>query len=166
MKPITKIEGLQQIHEKIDGMKYAMLTCTGKDGILRSRPMATTKAEIDGYLWFFTDDNTEKAEEIKNRSEVNLAYADTQNNVFVSIAGRASIVNDRFKMEQLWNPLFRTYFPKGLDQPNIALLRVEIEEAEYWDTTSSKMTQIVNMAKAIFTGSKPNDGEHKEIKMI
>lgn len=165
-KPITKIEGLTQIHDKIKGIPYAMLTTMGEDGLLRSRPLYVTEGEIDGNLWFFTEENTEKTFEIAHLPEVNLAYADVKENTFVSISGKASIVKDRVKMEQLWKPLLRPWFPKALDEPNIALLKIEIQEAEFWDSSSSKMTQLINMAKAIITGNKTAEGDHKEIKLV
>jgi general stress protein 26 len=166
MKAITREEGLIQIYDKIKDIKFAMLTSLGEDGLLRSRPMSTTKVQNDGQLWFFTYDETEKTDEIDKQPEVNLAYADISNNTYVSVSGRARIVHDKNKMEQLWNPLFRSWFPKGLDQPGIALLAVTIEQAEFWDNTSSKMVQLFQMAKAIFTGAQANQGEHKEIKII
>ncbi len=166
MKAITKEEGLIQIYDKIKGIKFAMLTSMGEDGLLRSRPMSTTEAQNDGQLWFFTYDETEKTEEISKQPEVNLAYADISNNTYVSISGRARVVHDRNKMEKLWTPALRAWFPKGLDQPGIALLAVSIEQAEFWDSSASKMVQLFQMAKAILTGAKANQGEHKEIKIV
>jgi general stress protein 26 len=166
MKAITKEEGLIQIYDKIKGIKFAMLTSVGEDGLLRSRPMSTTEAQNDGQLWFFTYDETEKTDEISKQPQVNLAYADISNNTFVSVSGRARIVHDKNKMEKLWSPLLRAWFPKGLDQPGIALLAVSIEQAEFWDSSSSKMVQLFQMAKAIFTGTQANQGEHKEIKIV
>lgn len=166
MKAITKEEGLIQIYDKIKGIKFAMLTSMGEDGLLRSRPMSTTEAQNDGQLWFFTYDETEKTDEISKQPEVNLAYADISNNTYVSISGRARIVHDRNKLEKLWSPALRAWFPKGLDQPGIALLAVSIEQAEFWDSSSSKMVQLFQMAKAILTGAQANQGEHKEIKIV
>ncbi len=166
MKAITKEEGLIQIYDKIKGIKFAMFTSMGEDGLLRSRPMSTTEVQHDGQLWFFTYDETEKTDEISKQPEVNLAYADISNNTYVSISGRARIVHDRNKMEKLWNPVLRAWFPKGLDQPGIALLAVSIEQAEFWDSSASKMVQLFQMAKAILTGAQANQGEHKEIKIV
>lgn len=166
MKAITKEEGLIQIYDKIKGIKFAMFTSMGEDGLLRSRPMSTTEAQNDGLLWFFTYDETEKTDEISKQPEVNLAYADISNNTYVSISGRARIIHDRNKMEKLWTPALRAWFPKGLDQPGIALLCVSIEQAEFWDSSASKMVQLFQMAKAILTGAQTNQGEHKEIKIV
>jgi general stress protein 26 len=166
MKAITREEGLMQIYDKIKDIKFAMFTSLGEDGVLRSRPMSTTEAQHDGQLWFFTYDETEKTYEIEKQPRVNLAYADISNSTYVSVSGTARIVKDRNKMEKLWNPMFRAWFPKGLDQPGIALLAVSIEEAEFWDSSSSKMVQLFQMAKAILTGSQANQGEHKEIKIV
>jgi general stress protein 26 len=164
MKTITTEEALRQIYTKIEGIKYAMITSTGQDGLLRSRPMATTEAERNGELWFFIYDDSDKANEIAKNPQVNLSYTDSSS-INVSISGIARVVQDRQRMERLWNPLFRSWFPKALDEPGIALLCVTIEEAEFWDTTSSKVAQLFQMAKSILTGSQANPAEHKEIRL-
>jgi general stress protein 26 len=165
MKTITTEEALRQIYAKIEGINYAMITSTGQDGLLRSRPMPTTKAEHNGELWFFIYDESDKAKEVARNAQVNLSYSDNSNATHVSISGIARVVQDRQRMERLWNPLFRSWFPKALDEPGIALLCVTIEEVEFWDTTSSKVGQLFQMAKSILTGSQANPGEHKEIKL-
>ncbi len=165
MKTITKEEALRQIYDKISGIKYAMITSVGQDGLLRSRPMPTTEGEHNGELWFFTYDDADKVNEIARHGQVNLSYSDGSNKTHVSISGIARIVQDRQRMERLWNPLFRAWFPKALDEPGIALLCVTIEEAEFWDTTSNKVAQLFQMAKSIFTGSQANPAQHKEIKL-
>lgn len=164
MKTITTEEALRQIYAKIEGNQYAMLTSTGQDGLLRSRPIATTEAEHNGELWFFIYDDSDKANEIARNSQVNLSYSDNAG-THVSISGIARVAQDRQRMERLWNPLFRAWFPKALDEPGIALLCVAIEECEFWDTTSSKVAQLFQMAKSILTGSQANPAEHKEIKL-
>jgi general stress protein 26 len=164
MKAISKDDALRQIYDKIQNIEYAMLTSIGDDGLLRSRPMNTVQADMDGRLWFFSVDHTEKTNEVSRNSQVNLAYSDVSNQTYVSVTGTASLVHDRVKMEKLWDPLLRQWFPQGVDTPGLALLCVEIEQAEFWDNSASKMVQLFNMAKAIFTGAT-QEGEHKEIRI-
>lgn len=164
MKAISKDDALRQIYDKIKNIDFAMFTSLGEDGLLRSRPMRAVQADMDGQLWFFTNDHTEKTDEIVKYPQVNLAFSDVSNQTYVSVSGVASVVHDRFKMEKIWNPLLRQWFPQALETPGIALLCVDIEQAEYWDNSASKMVQLINMAKAIFTGSR-TEGEHKEIRI-
>lgn len=142
-----------------------MLTTSRSDGSLHSRPMATQQTEFDGELWFFTSDDSLKVDELKSRPAVNVSYADPSKNRYVSISGSAMLVRDRTMAEQLWNPLYKAWFPKGLDDPQLALLRVDVEEAEYWDAPSSTMVHVVGFMKAVLTGEQYAPGEHATISM-
>jgi general stress protein 26 len=161
----TRAEALEKLNDLIEDIDFAMLTTIDTDGVLRSRPMSTQKAEFDGDLWFFTSDRTHKTEEIERDNRVNLAYANPDDNVYVSVSGTAEIVHDRAKMEELWNPILKAWFPDGLDQPDICLLRVIAEQAEYWDSPSSTLVQIAGFVKAIATGKRANGGENEKINL-
>lgn len=156
------IEKLNRLIEEID---FAMLTTIDTDGVLRSRPMSTQKAEFDGDLWFFTSDKTHKTEEIERDNRVNLSYANPDDNAYVSVSGTAKIVKDRAKMEELWNPVLKAWFPDGLDDPTICLLKVTAEQAEYWDSPSSTLVQIVGFVKAVATGKRADGGENEKINL-
>jgi general stress protein 26 len=157
-------DAIKKLDEMIEGIDFCMLTTIDR-GHLRSRPMSTQQFEFDGDLWFFTSDNTHKVEEIANDGRVNVAYSDPSNNRYVSVSGRASLSKDRAKIEELWNPAHKAWFPDGLDDPHLALLKVEVEEAEYWDSPSSTIVQIAGFVKAIATGTEMDYGENKKLQL-
>jgi general stress protein 26 len=163
----NKVEGLKMLKDKIKNIKVAMFTSVEPDGTLHTRPMHTQEMKDDGLLWFFTGKNSSKISEIKNDTHVSLGYADPGSNTYVAVCGRASLVTDRAKIEELWHEMLKAWFPEGKDDPNIALVKVSIDNAEYWDSPSSKMVQLVGMAKAMVTGEpyKPGPGEHGTIKV-
>lgn len=154
---------VRKLAELIKDIKFAMLTTADPDGALRSRPMATQSTEFDGELWFFTSDASGKAASIKADQHVNVAYSNPDDNHFVSVTGRASIVKDRNKIKELWNPLLKTWFPDGVDDPQIALIRVSVDSAEYWDSPSSKLVHLYGFAKAMLTGRRPEGGENERM---
>lgn len=154
---VSQNEDVQKLAKLIKGIKFAMLTTAMPDGTLRSRPMATQQTEFDGSLWFFTYYHSGKVDEIRNDQHVNLSYADPSDNRYVSVSGRAMILRDRIKAEELWTELHRAWFPNGLDDPNLALLRVNVSDAEYWDSPSSKVVQLAGFVKAIVTGEAATD---------
>src|SRR5690242_20494485 len=110
-------EAVEKLAKLIKGIKIAMLTTTCDDGTMRSRPMATQRTPFDGELWFFTDDESPKVAEIRKDQHVNVSYADADSNTYVSVSGRAMLVKDRAKAKELWNPLYKAWFPEGLDDP-------------------------------------------------
>ena len=157
-------ESIEKLKELIEGIDFCMLT-TIDGGVLRSRPMSTQEFEFDGDLWFFTSEDTHKVEEIAMDNRVNVAYSQPDDNRYVSISGRAIIVRERKKMEELWNPAHKAWFPEGLDDPKLCLLKVAVEQAEYWDAPSSKLVQIAGFIKAIATGQEMDYGENKKITL-
>lgn len=163
----NRSEDIKKLGELIKDIKIAMLTTVDEDGSLRSRPMATQKTEFDGDLWFFTRASAPKVEEIEKHYDVNVSYADPGSNSYVSVSGKAVLLHDLAKTKELWNPLLKAWFPKGLEDPELALLRVKVENAEYWDSPSSTMVQLAGYVKAIATGHtyKASPGEHEKISL-
>ena len=155
---IDKLKGL------IEGIDFCMLT-TISGGHLRSRPMSTQEFEFDGDLWFFTSDRTHKVEEIEKDSRVNVSYSAPDDNKYVSVSGTATISKERAKMEELWNPILKAWFPDGLETPDLCLLKVNVEVAEYWDSSSSTLVQIVGFVKAMVTGQQMDGGEYGKVNL-
>ena len=160
----TREESIEKLKTLINDIDFAMLT-TVNGGHLRSRPMSTQEYEGSNTLWFFTSDQTHKVDEIEADSRVNVAYAKPDDNVYVSVSGRAALVKDRAKIEELWNPILKAWFPDGLEDPTLSLLRITIEEAEYWDSPNSKLVQIVGFVKALATGERADGGEYGRVSL-
>ena len=160
----TRAESIEKLKTLINDIDFAMLT-TVAGGHLRSRPMSTQEYEGDNELWFFTSDQTHKVDEIEADSRVNVAYSRPDDNVYVSVSGRAALVKDRQKIEELWNPILKAWFPYGLEDPTLSLLKVTIEEAEYWDSPNSKLVQIAGFVKAIVTGKPAEGGEYGRVSL-
>ena len=162
----TRADDIKKMGEMIKDIRFAMLTTAMPDGTLRSRPMATQQAEFDGDLWFFTGQSTAKVDEIQQDQHVNISYANPDDNRYVSVSGRARLVRDQQKMKELWNPMFKAWFPDGLDDPDLVLLKVDVTQAEYWDSPSSKMVQLAGLVKALATGQRADDiGENEKLQL-
>ena len=161
---MTREESIEKIRELTHGIDFCMLT-TLDGGHLRSRPMSTQQFEFDGDLWFFTSDNTHKIDEIQKDNRVNAAYSKPDDNLYLSISGRAEVVKDRAKIEELWSPILKAWFPEGLDDPSLFLLRIPVEQAEYWDAPSSRIVRLFQLAKALATGQEADYGENKKIEL-
>ncbi|MFN2454970.1 MAG: pyridoxamine 5'-phosphate oxidase family protein [Pyrinomonadaceae bacterium] len=160
-----RTDSIRKLGEMIKDIKFAMLTTAEPDGTLRSRPMATQQTEFDGELWFFTAASTPKVDEIEQDHHVNLSYAAPDKNHYVSVSGKARLVRDRRKIEELWTPAYKAWFPKGLEDPDVALLNVRAEQAEYWDSSSSAVVHLVGFVKAVATGEPYEAGENKKVDL-
>ena len=158
MSTPTGQERIAKLGALIKDIRVAMLTTVEEDGSLRSRPMATQTTPFDGTLWFFTEKSAPKVHEVEEEAHVNVSYAKPEDQLYVSVSGTARVVEDRAQIEALWHPMLKAWFPEGKDDPNVALLRVEVQKAEYWDSPSSKVVQLFGLAKALATGER-YDGE-------
>lgn len=154
-----------KLAEMIKDIKVAMLTTVDDDGSLRSRPMQTQNKAFDGQIWFFTYKDSAKSHNVEKDARVNVAYSEPDDDRYVSISGRASVVVDRAKAEELWSPVHKAWFPQGLEDPQLALIRVDVDHAEYWDTPSSSMVQLFGMAKALATGEPYRPGENQKVNL-
>ena len=166
--PVTGGEreaALAKIVELVKRINIGMLT-TESQGRLHSRPMSTNgEVEFDGDLWFFTYGNSHKVDQIQADPQVNVAFADNRNHVYISLTGTARLVRDKAKIRELWRPSLKLYFPKGIDEPDIALLKVSVDQAEYWDGSKSWLAQVVEMTRALATGTMPDLGENKKLNV-
>lgn len=140
----TNREELEKLRELIKDVDTAMLTTQTTEGLI-SRPMKTQEVEFDGDLWFFTKRETDKYKEVLEHPEVNVAYAGKS---YVSVRGRAEIVDDINKKQELWNAAYEKLLETTVDDPNIILIKVTAEAAEYWET-GNLTKNIVNLYKKL-----------------
>jgi general stress protein 26 len=161
MKNEKNIAILKEMAEKV---RICLFNTLDKNGEFHSRPMATTKIEDDGSIWFFTNEYSPKSKEISKEDAVNLGYSDPSNNTYLYVNGKAELVDDQARKEAYFSPAIKAWFPEGLDDPNLTLIKVTPAVAEYWDSSSSKMVVVFSMLKAIVTGDTPDLGKHETIK--
>jgi general stress protein 26 len=156
---------IEKLGAMIKGIRFAMLTTVEPDGSLHSRPMTTQDIEFDGDLWFFTRADAPKVGETNQHHEVNVSFSDPGHSKYVSASGAAILVRDRARIEELWKPIYKTFFPGGLDDPELALLKVSVHRAEYWDAPSSGIGRIFNFARAYVAKDPSKLGEHAKIEL-
>jgi len=153
---------LKRLRKLIKGARVAMLTTVAPDGALRSRPMATLKAPFQGDLWFFTRANVAKADEIRDNDHVNVSFADGDDDRYLSISGTASLERDQARMEELWSGRLKNWFPAGKKDPDLALLRVRVDRAEYWDSKTAQMVALGGLVKSSRAGDPTVENRKSE----
>ena len=157
-----------KLWDLVKDIRFAMFTTRHANGHLHSRPMTTQNSNLDEdqNLWFFMSRKGEPVADLIADPTVNVAYADTGEDSYVSVSGTAAVVEDKAKKQQLWSKMAEAWFPGGVDDPDLALVCVKISHANYWDVKESKIVQLYQMAKAVITGKPPTEmGEHAKIRM-
>ena len=157
---------LSQLSEAMRDIDFCMLTTVDEGGDLHSRPMSSNgDIDADGDIWFFTNASSHKVSEIAKLPKVNVSFADPDNQRYVSVSGTAQLVRDRAKIDELWRPEFKIWFPKGKEDPEVALLRVSLEKAEYWDSPSSTIGYALSFVSSLVTGKQPDMGDNRKVDL-
>lgn len=157
-----------KLWDLIKDIKFGMLTTRHADGHLHARPMTTQNARLDedDALWLFMSRRGDSAADIEASPAVCMSYADTGKDSYVCVAGTASVSHDAAKKQALWSPMAKAWFPGGVEDPDLLLVRLDIEHADYWDVKESKIVQLWRMAAAAVTGKTPSDmGERGHVEM-
>jgi len=162
----TQRDSLEKLRDLIKDIDFCMLTTIDEQGDPHSRPMSSN-GDIDrnGDVWFFTNASSHKVNEVERSPKVNVSFADPDNQRYVSITGVAELIRDRAKIDELWRPEFKIWFPKGKDDPEVALLRITLEKGEYWDSPSSTIGYALSFVSSLVTGKEPDLGENKKVNL-
>jgi general stress protein 26 len=145
----TRAHGLGLIRELIQGIRVAMLLTRTEAGRSASRPMATQQQDFDGDLWFFTSRSSPKMTQIARDPLVQLIYSDPTHQRYVSVDGMAAVVDDAQKKSELWSDAYRVWFEKGVDDPDLALVRVSVSSADYWTSRGGPLRALIAGIKGL-----------------
>jgi len=163
-KNLQNEEAISKFKKLVDDIKICMFITNNKDAN-HTRPMATIEVEDDGTLWFYTDIRSIKVEEVATEKTVHLVYAHPGKESYLDACGKATVVTDRQQIKDKWSPIVKAWFPDGVDDPNLALLKVTPTDAYYWDTTTGKMVAFLKIAAAAVTGTKLSEGEKGNLNL-
>lgn len=155
-----------KLFELIKDIKFAMFTTHKLQGHLHSRPMTTQNKSIDedDSLWFFMSRSGAPVSEFQGDDQVNVSYADPGKDTYVSVSGTAEVVEDLARKQALWSKADDAWFKGGVNDPDLALVRVRIAHADYWNVKESKIVQLYKLAEAALTGKQPQLGEHGTVR--
>lgn len=144
-------DGLAKLRQLIESIRVGLLTTVDLHGSLHTRPIETLRCEADGTLWFFTDHHSPKADELSHDFHVSVGYAEPVKGSYVAVAGQGRILRDKALAAELWTFAQRAWYPKGLDDEHLSILRVTPERAEYWEAPG-RITYLLAAAEATVSG--------------
>ena len=152
---------IAKARELLPSFKTTMLVTKSLDGTdLHMRPMGMQgdPSVFGGTLWFFTDDRSHKVREIQREPGVTLVFQNDQDNRYLQLAGTAAVVSDRAKMRELYTPIVRTWFPEGLDDPHLTLIRFDATGGSFWDSPGGMLRGLAAFSKSVVTGTPGRSG--------
>jgi general stress protein 26 len=163
-KNLRNEEALKKFKKLVSDINVCMFITNTTENE-HTRPMATIETEDNGTLWFFTDIRSIKVEEVAEKNTVHLVYAHPGKESYLDFWGNASVVKDKDLIKDKWSPIIKAWFPKGLDDPNIALLRVTPRDVYYWDAETGRMVTFFKIATSAVTGAKMSEGAEGRLTM-
>lgn len=148
--------------ELMQKIGFAMLVTRDGDK-LRGRPMSAYLERDENAIYFLTDARRHKDEEIAQNPSVNLSFADAGSLKYVSVTGSAEVSNDRTKIKQLFSTPAKAWW-NSADDPNIRVLKITPDDAEFWDSPGAVIS-YVKMAAAAISGKRPDIGDNRKVAM-
>ena len=155
-------KNVDRVWELMKKIGFAMLVTRDGDK-LRSRPMSAYPEREENAIYFLTDARHHKDEEIARSASVNLSFADAGSQKYVSVSGNAAISNDRTKIKELFSTPAKAWWHSA-DDPNIRVVKVTPDDAEFWDAPGSVIS-YVKMAAAAVTNTRPDIGDNRKVAM-
>lgn len=131
-----------RLSELISGINVAILTTVRPDNSLHSCPMMSQGVDDHGAFWFVSGGNSEKIEAVRTIQRVSLCFADHASQRYVSVSGYCELVRNHEIAKQLWKPEYKSWFPGGVEGSDLVLMKIVVQQAEYWDAAQNRMTPL------------------------
>ncbi len=138
---MTEEQPISKVTDIINDSKIGMLTTVNEEGALVSRPLAVQEVQDDGDMWFFTGLGTSQVAHVRQDPRVNVSFG--KSTEWVSVAGTAHVVTDRQKIHEMWNQVVEAWFPDGPDTPEVCLIHVDSDSAEYWTSPGGTAATVL-----------------------
>ncbi len=154
---------IKELAGKADACFFCTRIASGQP--LRTRPMSPQKIDEDGNFWFFSADDSNKNLDIQIDNKVHLLFQGSAHSDFLSVYGQATITRDKALIEEMWTPLLKTWFTKGIDDPRITIIKVQTIEAYYWDNKHGDAVAFIKMAAGALLGKTMDDSIEGKLKV-
>ena len=164
---MSRQDHIDKVQELVKDIKFAMMTTRTHEDHLHACPMTTSETSLGAKeIWFIGDKTTETVKDIEKNPQVNLAYVSQDSKDYVSINGKAELVDDQEKLDELWSPIYNAFYEQGKEDPNVQLIKVVPHGAEYWLSGSSVVNMFKMTTAAVMDGKKAtNLGENNSVTL-
>jgi general stress protein 26 len=162
---LTSQEAIDKIKELAKAADICLFTTDLTTLPLMTRPMSVSEVDDAGNLWFMSRKDSDKNRDIEEDDRVQLFFSNKGSYEFLSIYGRAIIVQDTEKAKELWTPIAKTWFNGGVEDPELTLIRVHPEDAYYWDTKHNKAVTLLSYLAGAITGKELDNGVQGKISV-
>jgi general stress protein 26 len=159
-------EALDKIKELVKEAKtcfFCTKIMTGQ--AVPTRPMSVLQVDEQGTLWFLSAKDSQKNQELAEDPAVQLLFQGSSHSDFLMLYGRAAVSSDKRKIKELWEPLLKTWFTEGVDDPRISVIEVRPSHGYYWDTKHNRMIALAKMVAGAVVGKTVDDSIEGRLKV-
>ena len=164
-KNFTGSEGIEKMKDLIKSADMCMFATNLNETPIPARPMSTREVDEEGNIWFYSRSTSKKNEEIKTDKRVQLFYSNPSSSEFLNISGNAVIIKDAKKAKELWSVWAKTWFPDGVTDPELTLIKVQPTNVNYWDTKHNRMVSLIKIMAGALTGKELDDSVEGKINI-
>lgn len=151
-------EAIAKLKELVEKAETCFFCSNIKTGLpFSTRPMSEQLVDEEGNIWFLSRKDSEKNAEIAQDPLVQLLFQADKHSGFVSIYGIAELIDDQQKIDEFWQPMFKVWFEKGKNDPEIGLIKVGPTQGYYWDTKNGQAVAFLKIAASLVTGKAMDD---------
>lgn len=157
-------EAIKKIKELAEKKTCFFCTVINSAPFTEARPMSIQTVDDDGVLWMLSATDSHKNEQIAANPAVNLYFQGSAHSDFLHIYGSASASKDKAKIKELWEPLMKTWFTEGEDDPRISVIKVVPVEGYYWDTKHGNIVAGIKIMVGAMIGKTLDDSVEGSLK--
>lgn len=157
------LKKLKEINDKASACFFCTNIQTGKP--FATRPMSVQELDDQGCFWFLSATDSYKNQQIAENPSVQLLFQGSDYADFLTVYGQATISTDKKKIKELWNPILKTWFTEGIDDPRISVIKVEPVQAYYWDIKTNQAIAFLKRVAGAITGKTLDDSIEGKIKV-
>ena len=158
-------EAVTKLRELIEHCPTCMFGTDLESAPFHVCPMHAQEVDDAGSIWFFSGLDSEHAAHIRQDGRVQLIFSNPSKYEFLTVFGEATLSRDQQKIDELWKPLVKAWFPDGKDDPNLSLIRVSPSKAHYWDTKDGKLVVLAKILVGTVTGKREDGGVQGDLRV-
>ena len=162
---LSNYAAIDKIKELVKHNSICMFVTHLEDLPLESRPMSVAQVDDEGNMWFISGKSTTKNQEISTDPRVQLFFSNVSDQEYLTVYGTAGEVDDKAKLKEVWTPIAKAWFEGGIDDPDVSLLKVQPEDAFYWDTKNGRMISLIKILASAVVGKTIEEGVQGNLKI-
>jgi general stress protein 26 len=148
-------EAIQKLKKLAEGIHFAMFATALDSRPMHVVPMSTKKVDEEGNIWFLSGRDSSHNQNIEAANDVHLIYCDVGSMQFLNVFGQAEISTQKTVLRELYEKSDDAWF-QGADDPNLSAIKVQPQEAFYWDSKNNRLITLFKIGVSSFTGNQPN----------